>query len=148
MHGAKNLSSALEEKDQQHQRDISWAKNLNYALEEKDQQLHRNQELKRQLDEEHQRIVSWANNLNVAIVDRDNQLMQFRISWSWRVTAPFRWIFSRICVLKKIIRAMPRAIVYYGSLPTALRKTLIILRRDGITGIKLKAQLLSQESNE
>jgi glycosyltransferase involved in cell wall biosynthesis/ubiquinone/menaquinone biosynthesis C-methylase UbiE len=126
---------------QEQQRIISWTKDLNIALAEKDQELQR-------IHEEHLRIVAWANNLNVAVVDRDNYLMQFRSSVSWRLTKPLRWLFSRIRRIKKIIIILPKAIAYYGSWSTALKKAFIILRRDGISGIKLKATLLHQTSND
>jgi glycosyltransferase involved in cell wall biosynthesis len=63
-----------------------------------------------------------------------------------RFAVPLRlWSVARD--LNMLSRAIPRAIAYYGSLPTAIARTVIVLRRQGVQGIKLRAATLLKRSD-
>ncbi|WP_411879199.1 glycosyltransferase [Polaromonas sp. YR568] len=106
-------------------------------------------------------IGKWAQSLNDAVLIRDAQIEKIRTSLSWRLTKPLRFAEKKIqaglSAISAISRVMHKYILgaavlfgalrkvlpfYDGSVRQAVRRSIIVLRRDGIKGIVQRVRML------
>jgi glycosyltransferase involved in cell wall biosynthesis len=60
----------------------------------------------------------------------------YRLSNSWRVTRPLRYVSGRLQVVRRAVGVLAQLRRRGGGLPAALAKTLRILRSEGLAGIR------------
>lgn len=78
-------------------------------------------------------------NLNQAVLDRIeliNTIESIRMSTSWRITAPMRFVILKIRHVYNLVRLLPRIIQFGGGSIKSIRKALRVFSREGWTGVK------------
>ena len=77
------------------------------------------------------------------MAERDGQIAglsrvisEFRDSTSWKITAPVRWPIHQVKRLIHLFRIAPKIIRQYGGTSSVFVKTIRVVKRDGISGLK------------
>jgi glycosyltransferase involved in cell wall biosynthesis/SAM-dependent methyltransferase len=106
-------------------------------------------------------ISKWAQSLNSAVLAQGVQIEKIRTSLSWRLTKPLRFfektlrdglsgvsaislsIHKRILGVAALFSALFKVLPFYdGSVRQAVRRSFIVLKRDGIKGIVQRLRML------
>ncbi|OPX85115.1 MAG: Mycinamicin VI 2''-O-methyltransferase [Pelotomaculum sp. PtaB.Bin104] len=93
----------------------------------------------RQVIAEHDALIT---NLNQAVAERDGHLGALYSSRSWRVTAPIRWVGRQMKRVLLVPRALPLTIRHGGGVRATVKKAVVIIRREGIEGVRLRLRFL------
>lgn len=111
---------------------------LNQTIAEKDNDINR---LNQSVAENYDKIVR----LNQAVAEKDAQIegliesvSKIQSSKSWRLTAPLRFLKSTIRNTCNITSALPDILKQRGGFWQTLLKTLKVLRREGLVGIRIR----------
>ena len=80
--------------------------------------------------------IAGLNNVTLAYNEALRTIEEIRVSSSWRITAPMRYVSSKIRNIIEVLKLLPRIIRFGGGVVGSVRKTWRVFSREGWKGIK------------
>jgi len=136
----KNSAQALKEFE-------SSTSKLGQLLTIRDQEIEelrlQSSQLKQTIVEQEQTIIEHDSKIE-AHQQHVHEIMDSR---SWKLTRPLRWAGHRARDARAILKSSKQFVSRYGSLGFVLKKSLQIMRREGLAGLMQRAKVISQINN-
>ncbi len=93
-------------------------------------------------------LIVQRDQLQKVVADRDAQIAAIRNSTSWRITAPMRFVSSKIKNIVGVLKLLPGIVRFGGGVVGSARKAWRVFSREGWNGVKRRILFVGGNRSE